>query len=52
MSKLVKQMIIDDIRQKLGDNRDVLVVNSSALDAITDNRFRVSLRSQGSTCSR
>lgn len=47
MSKAVKQMIIDDIRQKLGDCRDVLVVNSSKLDAITDNRFRLSLRSKG-----
>jgi large subunit ribosomal protein L10 len=47
MSKAVKQMIIDDIRQKLGDCRDVLVVNSSKLDAVTDNRFRLTLRSKG-----
>lgn len=47
MSKQIKQMIIDDIRQRLGDNRDVLVVNSSKLDAVTDNRFRMTLRSQG-----
>lgn len=47
MSKAVKQMIIDDIRQKLGDCRDVLVINSSRLDAVTDNRFRLSLRSKG-----
>lgn len=47
MSKQIKQMIIDDIRQRLGDNRDVLVVNASKLDAVTDNRFRVTLRSKG-----
>lgn len=47
MSKQIKQMIIDEIRQKLGECRDVLVVNSSKLDAITDNRFRGSLRAKG-----
>lgn len=47
MSKPIKQMIIDDIRQKLGECRDVLVVNSSKLDAITDNRLRGSLRKKG-----
>jgi len=47
MSKQIKQMIIDDIRQKLGECRDVLVVNASKLDAVTDNRFRGSLRAKG-----
>lgn len=47
MSKQVKDMIIADIRQKLGDCRDVLVVNSSKLDALTDNRFRGQLRAKG-----
>jgi len=47
MSKQIKQMIIDEIRQKLGECRDVLVVNASKLDAITDNRFRGSLRAKG-----
>lgn len=47
MSKQIKQMIIDEIRQKLGECRDVLVVNSSKLDAITDNRFRGQLRAKG-----
>ena len=47
MSKVVKQMIIDDIRQQLGESRDVLVVNASKLDAVTDNRLRLSLRSKG-----
>jgi large subunit ribosomal protein L10 len=47
MSKAVKEMIISDIRQRLGESRDVLVVDSSRLDAITDNRLRHSLRSKG-----
>jgi large subunit ribosomal protein L10 len=47
MSKPIKQMIIDDIRRKLGECRDVLVVNSSKLDAMTDNRMRSSLRAKG-----
>ena len=47
MSKPIKQMIIDDIRRKLGECRDVLVVNSSKLDAISDNRLRGSLREKG-----
>ncbi|MBL8851748.1 MAG: 50S ribosomal protein L10 [Planctomycetaceae bacterium] len=47
MSKPIKQMIIDDIRQKLGECRDVLGVNSSKLDAITDNRVRGTLRAKG-----
>jgi len=47
MSKQIKQMIIDEIRQKLGESRDVLVVNASKLDAITDNRFRNQLHAKG-----
>lgn len=47
MSKQVKDMIIEDIRQKLGECRDVLVVNASKLDAVTDNRFRGQLRGKG-----
>ncbi len=47
MSKVVKEMIINDIRQRLGESRDVLVVDSSRLDAITDNQLRLSLRSKG-----
>jgi len=47
MSKQIKQMIIDEIRQKLGESRDVLVVNSSKLDGVTDNRFRGQLLAKG-----
>jgi large subunit ribosomal protein L10 len=47
MSKAVKQMIMDDIRQKLGECRDLVVVNTSRLDARSDNRFRLALRKKG-----
>lgn len=44
MSKRVKQMLIDDIRQRIGDTRDMLLVDSSRLDAVSANRFRLGLR--------
>jgi large subunit ribosomal protein L10 len=47
MSKAVKQMVIDQIRGRLGNCRELLVVNTSKLDAITDNRFRVALQKKG-----
>lgn len=47
MSKAVKQMVIDQIRSRLGDCREMLVLNTSKLDAITDNRFRVALQKKG-----
>jgi large subunit ribosomal protein L10 len=47
MSKVVKQMVIDQIRGRIGDCRELLILNTSKLDAITDNRFRVALRKKG-----
>lgn len=47
MSKVVKDMIVDSIRERLGDCRDVLVVDVSALDAVTDNKLRAALREKG-----
>ncbi len=47
MSKAVKQMVIDQIRGRIGECRELLVVNTSKLDAVTDNRFRVALRKKG-----
>lgn len=44
MSKLVKGMLIEDLRKRIGDHSDILVVNSSKLDAVSDNRFRRGLR--------
>jgi len=47
MSKAVKQMVIDQIRARLGECRELLVLNTAQLDAITDNRFRVALQEKG-----
>ncbi len=47
MSKAVKEMLIRDIQGRLGDCRDLLVIDASRLDAITDNRFRLALHEQG-----
>jgi large subunit ribosomal protein L10 len=40
-------MMIGAIRERVGDNRDFLVIDSSRLDAITDNRFRLALQERG-----
>lgn len=47
MSKAVKRMMIDAIRERVGETRDFLVIDSSRLDAISDNRFRLALQEQG-----
>lgn len=44
MSKRIKQMLIDDVRSRIGDTSDILVINTSRLDAVSDNRFRAALR--------
>ncbi len=47
MSKVVKEMMIREIKDRLGECEDMLVVDASRLDAITDNEFRTSLHGQG-----
>lgn len=47
MSKVVKDMMIEAIRDRVGDTRDFLVIDSSRLDAISDNRFRLALQEKG-----
>lgn len=47
MSKAVKELMIHDIQDRLGESRDLLVVDASRLDAVTDNRFRLALRERG-----
>ena len=42
-------MMIDDIRAQIGDRKDLLVVDTSRLDAISDNRLRAELREKGIT---
>jgi large subunit ribosomal protein L10 len=47
MSKAVKELMMETIRQQLGDCRDVLVVNTSLLDGVTDNKLRLELQKKG-----
>lgn len=49
MSKVVKRMMIDTIQSRLGDTQEMLVVDASRLDAITDNEWRMALHEQGIT---
>lgn len=44
MSKYVKGMIIDEIRDQIGDTRDLLVVNSSKMTGVAMNRLRLDLQ--------
>lgn len=46
MSKYIKQMIASDVRNRIGDVQELLVVDPSKVDAITTNRLRLSLRDQ------
>ncbi|MEX1096770.1 MAG: 50S ribosomal protein L10 [Planctomycetales bacterium] len=43
MSKRIKGMIIDEIRDRLGAHRDLLVLDCSKLDGVTSNRLRLAL---------
>lgn len=44
MSKLVKNMMMDDLRQAVGECREVIVVDVSKLDGVTSNKWRVALQ--------
>jgi large subunit ribosomal protein L10 len=44
MSKRIKDMLVSEIRSRMHGIRDILIVNSSKLDAVSDNRLRLSLR--------
>lgn len=44
MSKVVKGMLTDAIRQQLGEARDLLVVDVSRIDAITTNEWRLAMQ--------
>jgi len=43
MSKVVKKMMMDDLRQTVGDCREMLVVDVSKLDGVASNKWRVAL---------
>src|SRR3569623_694497 len=49
MSKAIKDMIITALRDRLGENRDMLVVDSSKMDAFSQNKMRLKLQEQGIT---
>lgn len=41
MSKVVKRMVMDELLHRIGDVREMLVVDTSKLDAITANHVRI-----------
>ena len=43
MSRRIKDMLISDITERIGDARDLLVVDCSAMDAVTANKWRVGI---------
>ena len=49
MSKRVKSMVIDQIREELGENKELLVVDASGLDGVTANQMRLALQEKGVT---
>lgn len=44
MSRQIKDMLIEDIQSRIGENRDMLVVDCSKLDAVSANTWRIALR--------
>lgn len=46
MSKRIKEMLAADLQVRIGEHRDILVVDSSALDGVTANSLRLKLRKQ------
>ena len=49
MSRQIKDMLIEDIQSRIGDHRDMLVVDCSKMDAISTNKWRLSLRESNIT---
>lgn len=47
MGKAVKNLLISGIADRVGDEKDFLVIDSSKLDAINENKFRAALREKG-----
>src|SRR5579872_6147345 len=46
MSKKIKEMLVADLRARIGEHRDILVVDYSKLDGVTENNLRLKLRKQ------
>ena len=49
MSKAVKRMMMDQIRDRLGNQRDFVVLDVSRIDAISANQLRLELCKKGIT---
>jgi len=43
MSRRIKDMLIADITSRIGDARDMLVVDCSAMDAVSANQWRIGI---------
>jgi large subunit ribosomal protein L10 len=44
MSKYIKNLMTDELRETLGGVRDLLVLDLTGVDAVTDNQMRLKLR--------
>ena len=49
MSKVVKRLMIDALQERLGDRRDLVVLDTSKMDALSDNQLRLELQQKGIT---
>ncbi len=47
MSKVVKNLMISEIRQRVGEYREVLVLDASKVNAVAANKLRLTLRKKG-----
>ncbi|MBL4883895.1 MAG: 50S ribosomal protein L10 [Planctomycetaceae bacterium] len=47
MSRVVKEMILQEIENRLDGTRDLVVIDSSRLDAVSDNTFRIAMQDKG-----
>jgi large subunit ribosomal protein L10 len=46
MSKKIKEMVVTALRERIGEHRDILVIDYSKLDGVTANSMRLKLRKQ------
>ncbi len=44
MSRAVKEMVLSDVRRRMGKARDLVIVDTSKLDAFSQNSMRLKLR--------
>ncbi len=46
MSKKIKDLLVAELRERIGQHRDILVVDYSKLDGVKENNLRLKLRKQ------